>query len=157
MKKPSIDNVNDRIRFVILKYKEKKTLIDKLHLKLLNRYYPNNDDYEREICNFLIENNYMEDLNGGPLEYDESTGEILKKRNYVFNYVIKPKTKPAYKSKLFHPSEWIEWFYSKTIVRISFWIGTLYGIFRSILDVLGITLNEFFHNLMDLFNLFNLF
>jgi len=49
MKKPSIDNVNDRIRFVILKYKEKKTLIDKLHLKLLNRYYPNNENYEREI------------------------------------------------------------------------------------------------------------
>jgi len=151
MKKPSIDNVNDRIRFVILKYKEKKTLIDKLHLKLLNRYYPNNENYEREICDFLIENDYMEDLNGGPLEYDESTGEIVKKRDYVFNYVIKPKSGPAYKSKLFHPSEWIEWFFSKTLVRTVFIISSLYGLFRAIMDFINITLCDFFHKLFDLF------
>lgn len=151
MKKPSIDNVNDRIRFVILKYKEKKTLIDKLHLKLLNRYYPNNNNYEREICNFLIENDYMEDLNGGPLEYNESTGELSEKPNYIFNYVIKPNSRPAYKSKLFHPSEWMEWFFSKTLVRTVFIISSLYGLFRAIMDFINITLGDFFHKLFDLF------
>lgn len=151
MKKPSIDNVNDRIRFVILKYKEKKTLIDKLHLKLLNRYYPNNENYEREICDFLIENDYMEDLNGGPLEYDESTGEIVKKRDYIFNYIVTTNGGPAYKSKLFHPSEWIEWFFSKTLVRTVFIISSLYGLFRAIMDFINITLCDFFHKLFDLF------
>lgn len=151
MKKPSIDNVNDRIRFILLKYKERKTIIDKLHLKLLNRYYPDNDKYEYQICNFLIENGYMEDLNGGPLEYSEEWGNLVEKPNYIFNYIVTTNGGPAYKSKLFHPSEWIEWFFSKTLVRTVFIISSFYGLFRAIMDFINITLGDFFHKLFDLF------
>ena len=149
MKKPSIDNVNDRIRFVILKYKKKKTIIDKLHLKLLKRYYPNNDIYEREIAIFLIYHNYLEDLNGGGSFKDEETGETIEKPNYIPNYVATPNSRPAYKSKLFHPSEWIEWFFSKTLVRTVFITSSLYGLFRAVMDLISITLYDVFHKLFD--------
>jgi len=151
MIKPSIDNVNDRIRFVILKYKGKQTIIDKLHLKILEKYYPNNDNYEKEICDFLINYGYMKDLNGGEFSRNEKTGEFFNKPGYVFNYVITPDCKPAYKSKLFHPSEWIEWFVSKTVVRITFLITTLYGLFRAMMDFFNITLCDSFHKLVGLF------
>lgn len=151
MIKPSIDNVNDRIRFVLLKHKDKQTFIDKLHLKLLKKYYPNNENYEKEICDFLIHYGYMKDLNGGEYSRDEETGELFNKPGYVFNYVVTPKSRKAYHSKLFHPSEWREWFISKTVVRVSFCITASYGVFRFVLDILGISLSDFFHSILCLF------
>lgn len=78
MKIDNIENANDRARLILLTYKPLPNDRDKEDLIRLNKYYPDNKQYERSIIDHLGKHGYLTIENASTDGYTDEFGHVLQ-------------------------------------------------------------------------------
>lgn len=136
---------NDLRIIILLRYKIKITIFEKIWLKWLERSYPSFNG-SLDIQNELLNKKYLEDVSGWDCKYDEEKGEFITRPNNI-PLILKTTElgeKAIYSKEL--KSENTEYFLDKTLVRLGAIIGGGYAIISFFIDFFRYIKNNFFQH-----------
>lgn len=134
---------NDWILIVLLRHMKEKGFFYKRFLKCLERSYPSFEE-NQEIISYLSDNKYIDDISGYRYVYNANDGSWSERPEDlppVYETTLIGK-KAIFSSEL--PSEKIEKFLDKGLVRWGAIIGGCYSVYMVAVDLFSYLMDNFF-------------